>query len=206
MSAFLGPIHHWLYNKVLWHEHLLLEIYAEIQLSGAEAHVIKSEAESRFGQPTTDALETVIDGGNIHGWLQLKIESLEKRMAYAITKGLHDGKMKLETLEKLYFENGVQAAQRYGAEITTPELAFKAMNDFLLDGMPCDRVHQLVASSADKLVYEKISCVHTPMWQSVGGDIEVFNTLRQNWLEGFCGAKIKYVSYGNAQFGFESVS
>ena len=31
MSAFLGPIHHWLYNKVQWHEELLEDILNKVE-------------------------------------------------------------------------------------------------------------------------------------------------------------------------------
>ena len=74
MSAFLGPIHFWLYNKIGNQEKLTKEI-ADLAVQNGwiedEACFIK----------TLPPLETVIDEGNIHGWLQAQISDAETRYA-----------------------------------------------------------------------------------------------------------------------------
>ena len=62
---------------------------------------------------------------------------------------------------------------------------FKAIYDYLLDGMPCDRVNQPIASEDDAMIWMKKMCIHTEFWTAVGGDIHIFNTLRESWLNGF---------------------
>ena len=41
MSAFLGPIHYWLYNKIQWHEDLLEQIYDLMKEKGHDGALIK---------------------------------------------------------------------------------------------------------------------------------------------------------------------
>ena len=203
MSAFLGPIHHWLYNKVLWHEELLEEIYLSMRETDLDVNKIKLESESKFGNAETLPLEEVINVNNIHGWLQTKIESLEKRMAYAISRGIESGKVDAEKLSVIYFENGARANDEYKHIIDTPEMAFKAMNDYLLDGMPCDRVNSLVLNSEEKVAWERSQCIHKNHWDDVDGDVNIFYTLRRAWLNGFCKNGISFVEYSESSFGFE---
>lgn len=184
MSAFLGPIHYWLYNKVLWHEALLEDIYAEMKNSDAVAS-LKNNLEARYGLPETSELSDVIDAGNIHGWLQEKIHSLEYRMAGAITEGLSKEWLSVEGLATLYRNNGEKAALSTSKPMTTPQELFGVIYDYLLEGMPCDRVNQPIESTETSLTWIKRTCLHTEFWEAVGGDIAIYNHLRAAWLEGF---------------------
>lgn len=206
MSAFLGPIHHWLYNKVLWHESLLDEIYTKIEVEGFNPATLKEAAESQFGAPVTAPLESVINTGNIHGWLQEKIESLELRMAFVIHQALTTQVLNLDQLKSLYHDNALKASAQNNIMIDTPEQAFKAMGDFLLDGMPCDRVHAPIANETDTFVWSKRMCVHTPYWDRVGADIAVFNTLRESWLTSFVGEHLMFESKDDTTFAFKKRS
>nr|MBK5237123.1 hypothetical protein [Clostridium sp.] len=72
MSAFLAPIHTWLFNKILLAEDLeknLKKIYIDKYGINAKDIAQKSLA---FGEPidTTKNIEDIIDVSNIHGWLQ----------------------------------------------------------------------------------------------------------------------------------------
>jgi hypothetical protein len=195
MSAFLGPIHYWLYDKVKWHEELLDEIYNQMnnQVSNpinngqntSDLAFLKQNLEAQFGSPVVADLADVIETDNIHGWLQLKIQSLEYRMAGAITKGLENQWIDFSTLEALYRSNGVKAYKSYKGNLNTPQEMFKGIYDYLLEGMPCDRVNQPTASEENFISWEKRICLHTEFWHAVGGDINVYNQLREKWLDGF---------------------
>ncbi|MBE0450347.1 MAG: hypothetical protein IBX70_05815 [Clostridia bacterium] len=200
MSAFLGPIHHWLYNKVLWHEALLEDIYEIIRTEGHDPDVIRHYTESLYGMPETSPLETVIDGGNIHGWLQTKIHSLEHRMAYAITKGIEKGYLNIDALKALYRENGGKAKAALGTTFETPDQAFKAIYDFMLEGMPCDRVNQPISNDEDGFVWQKRLCIHTDFWEAVEGDINVFNTLRLEWIDAFVSDAFNFDIMSDSQY------
>lgn len=185
MSAFLGPIHHWLYRKVLWHEELLEAIYSEMQKNGHDPDALRHYAQTQYGIPETGALEDVIDTANIHGWLQDRIHSLEHRMAYAITTGLKQAYLSLEDLKTLYRENGRLAKNALSETLDQPDQVFKAIYDYLLEGMPCDRVNQPISSDENSFSWVKRLCIHTDFWNAVGGDIEIYNTLRLEWIDAF---------------------
>ena len=82
MSLFLGKIHFWLFNKVLWFEGLEDEIIKLAQEEGLNVEALSAEINAKYGQKTENKnLEEIIDTSNIHGWLQNKIHSAEGRMA-----------------------------------------------------------------------------------------------------------------------------
>ena len=76
MSAFLGPIHHWLYGKIQLQEAIIARIAAEAEAQGwgtgdkPAADYVKEE---------TRPLDELIDTMNIHGWLQSRIHDAEGR-------------------------------------------------------------------------------------------------------------------------------
>ena len=72
MSAFLGPIHFWLYNKIGKQEELTKAIAAYAE----EKAWIENQKKYTKDLP---ALEDVIDESNIHGWLQGQIHDTETR-------------------------------------------------------------------------------------------------------------------------------
>lgn len=192
MSAFLGPIHHWLYNKVLWHEALLDEITAAAKDRVYDVDALVQTANEEFGSPVTMPLESVIDGGNIHGWLQNKIESLEYRMAYVTTQLTMAHILSTDELTQIYRNNAQKASQTFSQTMKTPDQVFKAIFDFLLDGMPCDRVNQPLESDENYYKWQKNACLHTPFWSAVGGDIHLYNHLRMSWIESFMPVNFDY--------------
>ncbi|HAS73625.1 MAG TPA: hypothetical protein DCS67_05725 [Clostridiales bacterium UBA8960] len=200
MSAFLGPIHYWLYNKIQWHENLLDEIYGLMASNGEDVGLIKHYTEHQFGAPERSELSEVIDGSNIHGWLQTKIQSLEYRMAYVLTHIISKEAVSLESLKALYHENGKKAYERYQGSMKTPNEMFKAIYDYLLEGMPCDRVNHPISADEKGMVWVKKICIHTEYWNAVGGDIKNYDALRLEWLKGFVMGEFELVIEDGVQF------
>ena len=80
MSAFLGPIHYWLYNKIQLQEELIQDIATYGEKSGwpifSEKHL-----EEKTVNKELRPLNELIDVMNIHGWLQERGEmSLRSRI------------------------------------------------------------------------------------------------------------------------------
>ncbi len=200
MSAFLGPIHYWLYNKIQWHEALLDSIYELIEAQGQEVQLIRHYTSHTFGAPERAELSEVIDGGNIHGWLQTKIQSLEYRIAYVITHALSHEILTLEALKTLYHDNGQLAYESYPGSMETPQEMFKAIYDYLLEGMPCDRVNQPVSADDNSMVWIKKLCIHTDYWTAVKGDVKTHDILRAEWLQGFVSGDFELQVSGENEF------
>lgn len=199
MSAFLGPIHHWLYNKVQWHENLLEDILNKAEEKDYNTKILVEASNELYGSAERRPLTEVIDEGNIHGWLQQRIESLEYRMAYVITNLLDSNILTEDELEELYSKDGKKAYKSLGDKIDSSDELFKSIYDFLLDGMPCDRVNKPIEGGEDYYKWVKSQCLHTPYWEAVGGDIEIYNKLRRVWIEAFVPEKFVFVgdSQGN---------
>lgn len=152
---------------------------------------------NHFGSPTGKrSLEEIIDTSNIHGWLQQRIESAELRQAALITEVLKWGSSYKAKLMKIYSKQGETAAREYGNTVDSPEEIFNALNDFLLEGMPCDRVNEAVTSNDNEFSWNTTTCLHKPYWNRVGGDVRNFYDLREAWIKAF-------VETMNAEFKYE---
>lgn len=199
MSAFLGRIHYWLFNKIRYSEELESKIekwaFNEGILSAAEW---KSDILSRFG-PTTgsEALENLIDQSNIHGWLQEKITNTEARTAAWITNILQEKRDYKDDLAKIFSSDGEDkgTAAKDEYEINSPMDVYKVINDFILEGMPCDSVDRPLEKDENKYTWLSTVCIHSSNWEAVGGDVQHFYDLRKEWLTSFVKALDKGYVY-----------
>lgn len=204
MSLFLGKIHYWMFNKITWFEGLEEEIESIIATKGLPLNQWKDEIKSKYGEPTEDKpLEDMIDTSNIHGWLQDKISSAEGRQAALITKGVNElGQEFLALVKEVYKVQGIKAAKEYietGASVQDPAEIFTALNNYILDGMPCDRANEILENLEERLTWETTTDVHGNYWRTEGGDVQWFYDVRDGWIETF-------VENLNKNFAFRKVS
>jgi hypothetical protein len=195
MSAFLGPIHYWLYNKIQIQQNIVDEIHSRYGLS------LKEECDVRYGEFDNRPLEEIIDQSNIHGWLQERVSQVEYKYAYSIKALLDKDPSLLSQLEELLTLKGRELGQNLKETSKTAALLFKVISDNLLDGMPCDHANSLVENSDDRLVWKRNLCVHEDYWAAVGADISIYYRLREAWIKGlvdvsgFTFKKIDSVTY-----------
>lgn len=173
MSAFLGPIHYWLYNKIQ-----LQEDFTQALLQSDSS--LYQELDSLCGEAERRPLEEVIDTGNIHGWLQGQIIIVESRFAVAVTRLLAKGFVDLTALKAIAYDFGsarpIQAA-------TAPEV-YKALQDLLLDGMPCDHVNQLEEQEDSHVTWNQAIDLHGPHWEKIEGEAANYYELRTSLVSG----------------------
>ena len=99
MSLFLGKVHYWLFNKIVWFEGLETEVINLAQSENLNIDVLSKEINQKYGEKLPNKpLEDMIDTGNIHGWLQEKISAAEGRMAAWTFKILENDKATLSKL------------------------------------------------------------------------------------------------------------
>lgn len=211
MSLFLGKIHYWLFNKIVWFEDLETEIIKLAKEEGLEVDALSKEINNKYGEKLPKLpLEDMIDTSNIHGWLQGKIHSAEYRLATWTVKILEKEEGK-EKLEALYKDQGIKAAKEaieLGKSLNDAIDIFNAMNDYILDGMPCDRVNEVISQDGNKVLWKRTLCVHKEIWDNVGGDVNLFYELRDLWVKSFVNEvnnNYSYVSLGNNEFSIERV-
>ncbi len=184
MSAFLGPIHYWLYNKILLQQDIIDELY---RLGEGYRLPLKEEAESRFAAIENKPLEEMIDQGNIHGWLQERVSQVEYKYAFVVTTLANKLPDALHALKSCLYNTGNQQAKaiHQGMERPTANELYKLISDQLLDGMPCDHANRLLSQNDNDITWTRNLCIHTPYWQELGGNISVYYELRESWLMGF---------------------
>lgn len=194
MSAFLGPIHYWVYNKILVGENIQKEVLEFAKNRGINVDSIKSKAYEKYGEPDYSNLEDVIDEGNIHGWLQGRIDSLEYRLASILTDILKEN-IKIEEIKEVFKSNGKEVFENIEDKSLSADGLFKVIFDNLVEGMPCDRVNLVEEESDEKVVWITTTCVHKRFWDAVGGDVNNYYILKDGWIEGFVSSSPKNFVY-----------
>lgn len=182
MSAFLGPIHYWLYNKIGLQE----ELTAALAGRAANEGWIPSDEATDYSVELP-ALESVIDEGNIHGWLQARIADAETRYAELVGEVLAggsegDGSSRMSALLDEAFAFG--CAHALPAEADAMQ-AYRAFDDFFVNGMPCDRVNVITANRPECVAWEMRQDIHAPYWQPQG--THAYYALRTRVMEGMLG-------------------
>ena len=187
MSAFLGPIHYWLYRKIELQEELVDQIIILAENEGMND--LKQTLLSKYGEFDRRPLEEIIDGSNIHGWLQDKVARSEYKLAIGVTTLVHKDVKLMEKLKEIFSsvgeEKGSALLQEEGL---TLESIYQNILDSLLDGMPCDHAISIVKTTDDELVWKTVHCVHAPYWNEIGGDVNHYYELREAYLNGFAKA------------------
>ena len=180
MSAFLGPIHYWLYNKIQLQEELIKDIVAY-----GEKEQWKTFADGNLAEKTVNKelrpLNELIDVMNIHGWLQERVQDAEARYALLVTAVLAEDSSRLSSLEDIAFQFGQKHALEADSDASD---AYRKIDDSLLNGMPCDRVNVLTEQDVDRTSWQQEEDIHAPFWEAVSGDPKVYYQLRRKIMEG----------------------
>jgi len=184
MSAFLGPIHHWLYRKISLQQILTDKVIDLAEAKGLTS--LRKELDEKYGILENRPLEEMIDENNIHGWLQERVSLVEYKLAETVTRLLAVDAGVMDEIKKVFYAEGEKVGSEFLREeaLTLPQL-FKGITDSLLDGMPCDHALALMEQSEDKVIWKRTTCVHAPYWEAVGGDIANYYELRAAWLDGY---------------------
>ncbi|MCX7780899.1 MAG: hypothetical protein N2491_08285 [Negativicutes bacterium] len=195
MSAFLGPIHYWMFSKirrVIEREQLLYASAA--RTCGDLAEELRVQVWQTYGSPLPDKdLGEMIDQANIHGWLQKQVNIAETREA-AFIRELIDacGDAGHDLAAAAFAEHGAacgcEARQQGKYDASRADSIYKALNDYFLNGMPCDQADMVTESSPQKVVWEAAVCLQEPNWKRAGVSAKLMKELYQAWLQGFAQA------------------
>jgi len=191
MSRFLAPIHFWLFNKIKYHEDLEKEVikgFKEIFNSNEIDNIEKSNIKKYSSRIPDKPLEELIDTNNIHGWLQERIRIAKTRQAAILADLFQKYKDNGILLARnIYKQNGIALGKdaRTKYNVSTPKDIYNALNNYILDGMPCDNVNSIDVSEDDYLEYSQLTCLHKRYWDEAGADQNIMYDLRTTWIEAF---------------------
>lgn len=180
MSKFLAPIHTWLFNKIVLFEEIELEVIRLYEAeTGKDIGAIVNANRAKYGELLpNEPIETLIDQSNIHGWLQAQINVVETRQAGIITDLIAaDGGLN-KSIAQAYENIAAKASVDLKGSAKTAGELNRVLSNFVLEGMPCDRVNTVLSETDDDLIWETTSCIHEKYWEVVGGAVETYYTLR----------------------------
>lgn len=193
MSAFLGHIHYWLYKKIqLINEREQLILEKTRFAIGDLADEIHSISQDTYGEPIDPSipLEELIDHDNIHGWLQQQIAVSSIREASFI-KDLLDtvnGEASIPLVAAIldaYAVQGKACGEAVQLETMTPEFIYKGLQDFYVNGMPCDGGDQIVAAEGDALAWVGDHRHQVEYWKRAGVDLDFMALAYRTWFQFF---------------------
>ena len=179
MSANLGPIHYWLYEKIKLQQKIISEI---LKIRDKEFPQLLNDLDEKYGILESKPLEEVVNPCNIHGWLQNQISISEYQLAQSITVLVKNNASLQKQIEDVFLKMGDEMSQ--SSKTDNAQEAYKIVNDCLLDGMPCDHVNQSIETGPDQIIWEQTENIHQKYWDEVSGDINLYNKLRECFIVG----------------------
>lgn len=188
MSLFLGKVHYLLFNKILWFQDLEDEIVEFAKNENLNVKEISDRVNVSYGNKITNRnLEEIIDTENIHQWLQNRINASEGRLACWIKEILINCNNSFEKLELIFKGKGINDGKIILStkDIKNAKDIYIAMNDFILDGMPCDKVNSILILEDDLIQWKRAFCSHENIWSKENIDVDVFYNFRKLWVESF---------------------
>lgn len=175
MSAFLAPIHFWMYDKILIAQELTFKLEEKF-LNKEE----REEVESLFPCLYSKDLEEVIDQSNIHGWLHTAVSNIEIRFAY-IVKTLLDRGISIEEIKKVAFEYGKSFPEQ---EVSSLKDAYELLMDILLDGLPCDVSISVTREEENELEFVLYNDIHKQYFNEFNLEVSLYHEIREAFVNG----------------------
>ena len=197
MSAFLGPIHTWLYNKIKFQDELTKKIMYMVSQKGYEEELF-SRVDNRYGTLEEGELADIIDESNIHGWLQERIVVVENRLAFIVTVLTDGHPERIMDINDVVYEFGKNHAISGGLSVKE---AYDYLDNLLLNGMPCDRVNDVVNEDDSSIKWNQTIDIHEPYWKMINGNVEYYYAIRESLIIGMMeNSGIVFYQTGNQTF------
>ncbi|PUU88727.1 hypothetical protein [Halanaerobium sp.] len=190
MSAFLGPIHMWLYKQIQIVEEREAEIVDQFsqKYSAEKVDDLIFPYRHKYGELKEDKpLVELIGGSDIHPWLEAAISSAQSREA-AVVAALMDEFNDQELLLSIYSEQAEELAEKAKVRDDVEQFnlndAFEIINEHFVERMPCDRLSGAVKEDG-KIIWKHQSRLHQEFWQQTEVELELMHQLYAEWLQVF---------------------
>jgi len=189
MNEVIGPIHQWLYNKIIMQESINMQIFnlaEEMQW----IDTLKEKTNDEIGIATFGQLEAVADKEDVHGWLQKRVELVENRFAFAVMTLLKEDASRLEAIEHCLYKFGTHVVLKNANNAVEVAAEIDAL---LLNGMPCDGAMSVIEKNEEYVKMEITKLIHESYWEKQGGTNEIYEQLIDSFIQGVL-SKSEYLS------------
>ncbi|MBI3582248.1 MAG: hypothetical protein HY098_09300 [Nitrospinae bacterium] len=190
MSAFLGPIHYMMFNKIKIasdRSRFILEAFRE-KHGQAVNETLKSALPDGLVDFGDAPLDELLGDNPIHQFLQGLIDHVETAEATLVTALLYRFPDDAETmLEEKFFEHGRLTGEKLVKDRpnAAPLTAFQqVVGSNYLEGMPCDQVSSYRMLGKESLEVTHSDCLHRAKWEEAGAPTHVMCKLMDKWVEG----------------------
>ncbi|WPC43525.1 hypothetical protein [Clostridium sp. JS66] len=180
MSAFLAPIHTWLYKKIKFQDELIKRIRNFVSQKGYEDELL-SQLDHRCGTLEEGELADIIDENNIHGWLQEKITVVENRLTFLITIVTDGHPERIKDINCAVYKFGREHSVQRGISIKE---AYDYLDNLLLNGMPCDRVNEVTNEDENSIIWNQTVDIHKSYWDMIHGNVDYYYAIRESLIVG----------------------
>lgn len=200
MSTFLGPIHFWLYNKIQMQYDNVEELLRLAESVGLTE--LRDTVEKAYGPSERRPLEEVVDGINIHGWLQKQVTISEYKLAECIKALLNKDENLMKDMKDIFYRRGEMIGKKIAQveDLTLPKI-YKVIAGSLLDGMPCDLAIEIVTENDEEVVWKYKGCTHLGYFKAVDANVEDYYVLRESWIQGYADAMgVDFEKLGNMTY------
>lgn len=185
MSLFLGPIHQWMFNKILILESRAFSIATALVDAGVERDAI-NKAVSDYGDKLAGRdLADMLGDNSIHQFLYGLIAKVQIFEAGLVDLGKNSFDVALKAAESHGRETAGDAVKASGVKTASLEDIYRLIHDNQLEGMPCDPGAETTALSPSKLGYFHSTCNHIQNWEYTGVDIKRMCAITNAWIKGF---------------------
>lgn len=181
MSKFLAPIHFKQYDKIK-NQNMIIEEILKLNEEQAWVLDLREDANKKIGELTDQPLEEIIDESNIHGWLSEKIDLVETKLAYIVSKILETDEDSNRRESILTAVKNLSRNLDYKDGITLTEI-YQLINEMFLDGMPCDRITEILEITESSITWKRTSDIHSVYWK-YGEQGKIYFQIRDAFIEG----------------------
>lgn len=194
MSAFLGPIHYWMFNKISLLEDRAMAVAGKLEKVGLAAQV-KAKLDEYGPRLAGQDLAELVGGESIHNSLYgfiTKVEVLEAELV-ALAGDKHYDEVRAE-IHAHGKATGARLLAERGEKADKLDILYRYIADAHLEGMPCDPGAQ-VEQTNGTLRYTHIQCNHIPNWKYTSCPISRMCAIHNEWLQGFIAGLDGSVTY-----------
>lgn len=193
MSAFLGPIHYWLFAKIVTVESRAHALAALLSDKGVDVADLLAD----YGEKLQGAdLAELVGGASIHQFLSGLITKVEVFEAQVVERGGDDHfELLLATAQNHGRVMGSELASDGGGPPSTAESLANFIHNHALEGMPCDPGGDLAPLSDTELSYGHQACNHMMNWRYTGVDLAKMCRIQNAWVEGLTKGLCGNVTY-----------